>query len=161
MLSKKTKYAIKALLNLSIKRGKGPVTIAEIAGEEKIPKKFLEAILLELKNQGMLNSVKGKGGGYYLRMDPEEINMAKIMRLFDGPIALLPCATHMYYEKCKECKDEDTCGIRSVIQEVRDQTVMMLKKSTLAEILLRERRLREQKARMLGGGRQSMPGGRV
>ncbi len=149
MLSKKTKYAIKALLYLSSKSGKGPVTIAEIASQERIPKKFLEVILLELRNQGILHSLKGKGGGYYLMKDPREISIAKIMRMFDGPIALLPCATHMYYEPCKECKDEDTCGIRSVFQEVRDRTVKMLKKSTLREVMLREQKLQEQKKKLL------------
>ena len=149
MLSKKTKYAIKALLFLAARKGTEPVTIADIAAEERIPKKFLEVILLELRNQGILHSLKGKGGGYYLLKDPREISIAKVMRLFDGPIALLPCATHMYYEACKECKDEDTCGIRSVFQEVRDQTVRMLKRSTLREVMLREQKLRDQKQRML------------
>jgi len=153
MLSKKAKYAIKALLYLSTKAGKGPVTTAEIATEERIPKKFLESILLELRNQGVLHSVKGKGGGYYLMRDPRDVSMAMIMRLFDGPIALLPCATHVYYERCKECKDEYTCGIRSAILEVRDQTVRMLKKSTLEEILSRERKLRDQKKKVLHGRR--------
>lgn len=133
------------------------MTIAEIATKERIPKKFLEVILLELRNQGMLHSMKGRGGGYYLMKDPREISMAVIMRLFDGPIALLPCATHLYYERCKECKDEHTCGIRSVIQEVREHTVRMLKKSTLQEIMDREKKLGDQKKKMLGGNRPFRP----
>jgi Rrf2 family protein len=157
VLSKKTKYAIKALLYLSSKAGKGPITIAEIAAEERIPKKFLEVILLELRHQGMLHSMKGKGGGYYLLKDPRDISIAMVMRLFDGPIALLPCATHLYYERCKECKDEQTCGIRSVVQEVRDHTVRMLKRSTLQEIMDREKKLREHRKKVLRGGRPFRP----
>ena len=114
MISKKTKYAIDALVFLA-KQPKGEaVPISKIADSEHIPRKFLEAILLDLRNAGMLSSKKGKLGGYYLHLPPNEINMASVMRLFDGAIALLPCVTHRYYEKCEECKDEAICGIRDV-----------------------------------------------
>jgi Rrf2 family protein len=117
--------------------------ISQIAGTENIPQKFLEAILLDMRNAGFLRSKKGKGGGYYMHKDPEEINIADIMRLFDGPIALLPCVTHQYYEKCEECVDETTCGIRDVFAELRNETVKLLKASTVAEIIRREKKLKE------------------
>lgn len=140
MISKKTKYAINALVHLAKRKDEGPIIIAEIAKAENIPQKFLEAILLDLKRAGILASKKGKAGGYYLLKAPEDVNMADVMRLFDGPIALLPCVTYMYYERCEECKDEETCGIRDVFLEVRNKTVSMLKKSTLLEIIRREGR---------------------
>lgn len=135
MLSKKAKYAINALVYLAREYGKGPVQIQQIAESEHIPHKFLEAILLEFKKEGMLFSKKGKGGGYYLHRHPDEVNLADVMRLMDGPIALLPCVTYKYYERCEECKDEETCGIRKVFLDVRNETVKMLKKATLSSIL--------------------------
>lgn len=143
MLSKKTKYAINAMLFLAKRKEHGPVLISSIAEEQNIPQKFLEAILLDLKNAGYLNSKKGRGGGYYLIKDPEEVNLAEIMRLFDGPIALLPCVTYRYYERCEECKDEETCGIRDVFLQVRNETVEKLKASNLAQIIDRESELGE------------------
>ena len=139
MISKKTKYAINALVYLAKRKNEGPILISEIAEQENIPRKFLEAILLDLKNAGVLASKKGKGGGYYLLKSTNEVNMADVMRLFDGPIALLPCVTHKYYQKCDECNDEETCGIRLAFLEVRNQTVELLKKATLEEIISREK----------------------
>lgn len=145
MLSRRTKYAINALVYLACegKNGK-PVQISRIAESEHIPRKFLEAILLELRHAGILNSRKGKTGGYFLHKLPEEINIADVMRLFDGPIALLPCVAYKYYERCEECKDEETCGIRSVFSDVRNETVRMLKKATLAEIMKRSEQLKKE-----------------
>lgn len=143
MISKKTKYALNALLYLGKHYNQGPVLIGQIAEEKNIPQKFLEAILLDLKNAGILNSKKGRGGGYYLIKSPEEVNIADVMRLFDGAIALLPCVTHRYYERCEECTDEATCGIRDVFQELRNETVNILKRSTLSQIMMREEQLRE------------------
>lgn len=142
MLSKKTKYAIKALVKLAKEYQKGPILIGDIAETERIPKKFLEAILLELRNAGILNSRKGKGGGYFLIKDPAEVDLANVIRLFDGPLALQPCVSFKYYQRCEECIDEETCGIRSVIQEVRDETVKVLKNNSLADIIKREENLR-------------------
>jgi Rrf2 family protein len=148
MISKKTKYAINALVYLAKQdKGKEPIQISKIAESENIPRKFLEAILLDLKNTGILGSRKGKTGGYYLHKSPDEINVADVMRLFDGPIALLPCVTYMYYERCEECKDEATCGIRSVFADVRNETVNMLKNATLAEIMKRASTMEKQKKR--------------
>lgn len=139
MLSKKTKYAINALVYLAKCKTDQPTLISEIAQHENIPQKFLEAILLDLKRSGILASKKGKGGGYYLLKSPSEINLATVMRQFDGPIALLPCVSYTYYERCEECKDEQHCGIRDVFLEVRNETVELLKKATLEEIIRRER----------------------
>jgi Rrf2 family protein len=138
VISKKAKYAIHALVKLARDREKGPILISEISKEGNIPKKFLEAILLDLKRAGVLNSKKGKGGGYYLIKNPEEVNMADVLRLFDGALALLPCVTYKYYERCEECTDELTCGIRRVMQQVRDETVRILKDATLASVLASE-----------------------
>lgn len=141
MLSKKAKYAINALVYLGKRYEQGPILISQIAEAQNIPQKFLESILLDLKNAGILNSKKGKGGGYYLMRDPQEVNMADVMRLFDGAIAFLPCVTYKYYERCEECKDEATCGIRDVFKEVRDATVEILKSATLSAIIAREEKL--------------------
>jgi Rrf2 family protein len=138
VISKKAKYAIHALVKLAREREKGPILISEISKEGNIPKKFLEAILLDLKRAGILNSKKGKGGGYYLIKKPEDVTMAEVLRLFDGALALLPCVTYKYYERCEECVDEQTCGIRRVMQQVRDETVRILKDSTLATVLASE-----------------------
>lgn len=143
MLSKKTKYAINALVYLAKKPPREPVLISEIAEQEHIPKKFLETILLDLRNAGILNSKKGKGGGYYLIKHPSEVNLAEIIRYFDGAIGLLPCVTHKYYEKCDECKDEVTCGIRLAFLQIRNETVEMLKKDTLEVIIRNEQKLKK------------------
>mgnify|MGYP000843876528 FL=1 len=143
MFSKKTKYAINALVYIAKKQDQQPTSVREISETQHIPLKFLEAILTELKNARILNSKKGKYGGYSLNGAPEEINMAKITRLFDGAIGLLPCVTHDYYEKCEECIDEETCGIRQVAMEIRNETVERLKSASLADIILREQKLKE------------------
>ena len=141
MLTKKSKYAIIALIHLARRFGQGPIMISQIASEENIPKKFLEGILFELKNAGIVNSQRGKTGGYYLIKNPEEVYLAQIMLIFDGPIALIPCVTYQYYEPCPECRDEKTCAIRKVFKDVRDATVSILKKSTLKEMIRIEKML--------------------
>src|SRR5688500_15239609 len=103
MLSKKSQYAFNALTYLAEKYNSGPVLISEIAKEKQIPLKFLENILLELKKAGMLGSKKGKGGGYFLAKDPSEINVANVIRLVNGPIAMLPCVSLYFYQRCKNC----------------------------------------------------------
>ncbi len=142
MITKKSKYAIKALIYLAKQEKSTPVLIEEISTEEKIPKKFLEAILLELRKAGILGSKKGKGGGYYLLKPASEISMADVMRLFDGAIALVPCVAHKYYEPCEECIDEITCPIREVFRVIREQTVATLKDNTFSELLLKEKKLK-------------------
>ena len=135
MLSKKCKYAIHALVYLAERYQKGPIHIQEIADKQHIPKKFLEAILLELRNAKILHSKKGKGGGYYLYKNPEDVNLIEIIRLMDGAIAMLPCVSLNYYEPCEECIDEKTCGIRHAFLSVRDETLKVLQNSNLAQIV--------------------------
>lgn len=139
MLSRKCKYAIHALVYLAERYQEGPVHIQEIADDEKIPKKFLEAILLELRNAKILHSKKGKGGGYYLYKPPDQVNLIEIIRLMDGAIAMLPCVSLNYYEPCEECRDEKTCGIRDAFIGVRDETLRILAESTLDKIVKKHR----------------------
>ena len=134
MLSKKAKYGLKAMAILAKEYGKGPLLIGDIAKRERIPPKFLELILLELKKKGFLQSKKGKGGGYYLNKLPETISVGALIRALDGPLALLPCVSQMAYERCAECPDEETCGIRTVFKEVRDSTASILERTTLAQM---------------------------
>src|SRR5258706_4455738 len=141
MLSKKCKYAIHALVYLADRYQQGPVHIQEIAEHQHIPKKFLEAILLEMRNAKILHSKKGKGGGYYLYQKPEEVNLVEIIRLIDGPISLLPCVSLNYYEPCEECRKEQMCGLRDAFTGVRDETLRILSRSTLAQIVKRQREL--------------------
>ncbi|MFA7687620.1 MAG: Rrf2 family transcriptional regulator [Moheibacter sp.] len=141
MLSKKTKYAINALVYIAKNISAQPISVSKIAEDQNIPLKFLETILVDLKNARILNSKKGKYGGYSLNKNPEDINLADIARLFDGAIALLPCVTYRFYERCEECADEKTCGIRTVFYEIRMETVKRLKKATLSNILERERNM--------------------
>jgi len=137
MLSKKSKYALKALLVLAKEHGQGLVQIADISGREHIPQKFLELILLELKNQGFLQSRKGKGGGYSLRKSPTAISMGAVIRVLEGPLAPLPCVSRTAYVRCQECRDERTCGLRLVMKDVRDATAKILDSTTLADMLKR------------------------
>lgn len=141
MLSKKTKYAINALVFIARHRDEQPIPTRRISEEQNIPLKFLEAILVELKNARIINSKKGKYGGYSLNRPPDEIDMAEITRLFDGSIALVPCVTSRFYERCEECLDEETCGIRRVFLEIRADTLRKMTAATLANILERERNL--------------------
>ena len=114
--------------------GLGPLLIGDIAKREQIPMKFLELILLDLKKAGFVQSKKGKGGGYYLNRLPHSISVGQLIRALDGPLALLPCVSVMAYERCEECPDEETCGIRSVFKEVRDSTAAILERTTLAQM---------------------------
>jgi Rrf2 family protein len=135
MLSKKCKYAIHALVYLAERYQQGPVHIQDIADEQRIPKKFLEAILLELRNAQILHSKKGKGGGYYMYKKPEDVNLVEIIRIMDGAIALLPCVSLNYYEPCEECINEHLCGIRDAFIGVRDESLRVLSEHTLARIV--------------------------
>ena len=141
MLSKKTKYAINALVYIAKNKEDQPISASKISEKQNIPMKFLESILTELKNARLLNSKKGKFGGYSLNGTLEEIHMAKVMRLFEGAIGLLPCVTYEFYERCEECINEETCGVRQIAMEIRNETVKRLKAATLADIIKREKRL--------------------
>ena len=135
MISKKTKYGLKALIYLARQYEQGPILIADLAREENIPKKFLEAILLALKNHGILQSKKGKGGGYYLGRHPKNITFGQAVRIMEGPLAPVPCVSETAYAKCSECENEVTCGIRLVMKDVRDAIATILDGTTLADAL--------------------------
>jgi Rrf2 family protein len=149
MISKKTKYALKALLYLARKYNQGPVLISDLARDERIPKKFLELILLTLKNNGLLQSRKGKGGGYYLGKLPREISVGNVIRILDGPLAPVPCVSETAYAKCQECVDERTCGIRPVMKEVRDAMANILDNTSLADMLEGEEKAQQQERGVL------------
>lgn len=133
MLSKRSQYALKALSYLTEKYNKGPVLISEIAKKKKIPLKFLENILLELKGIGVLDSKKGKGGGYFLIKKPGTVRVADIIREVNGPIAMLPCVSLYFYERCKNC-NEKNCSLHDMMIEVRDATLNILEKRTLVDL---------------------------
>lgn len=134
MLSNRTKYAIKALLYIYRDTTAAPVHIVDIAKSENIPQKFLELIMLDIKKTGILDSKRGKGGGYFLTQDPEKILIGTVIRAFEGPIALLPCASVSNYKKCKDCTEEDLCSLRSLMMEVREKTSHILDQTTLADL---------------------------
>lgn len=136
MLSQKTRYALRALVLLAEheKSGKGPMLISDLAKKGRMPQKFLEAILLELKNEGTLQSKKGRGGGYLLGKRAEDIKFGSVIRLLEGPLALLPCVSQTAYRKCDECGDEEACGIRVLFKEVRDRTAEILDSTSLAKV---------------------------
>jgi len=141
MISKKAKYALKALVYMAKEYQKGPILISEVATEEKIPKKFLELILLTLKNNGILQSKKGKGGGYYLGRPPELITVGRVVRILDGPLAPVPCVSETAYAKCDECIDERTCSIRLVMKDVRDSIAHILDSTSIADMLEKIKKL--------------------
>jgi Rrf2 family protein len=134
MLSKRSKYAIKALLALADHERGEPVRIVDLAQEEQIPPKFLELILLGLKNQGILQSRKGKGGGYLLARDPADIYLGQIVRMFDGPLAPVPCASQTAYMACADCPDEAVCGVHLAMKAVRDATAKVLDGTSIASL---------------------------
>lgn len=135
MLSMRAKYALKALVFLAKASTQGPVQIGDIAESQKLPRKFLEQILLELKNMRVLKSRQGKGGGYLLAKDPEQIQVGQIVRTFNGPLALVPCVSVTAFGKCEECIDFDHCGVRRVMKKVRDVTADILDGTSLAALV--------------------------
>jgi Rrf2 family protein len=135
MLSKKTKYGLKALTCIARQEENTPIQIAVIAKNENISHKFLEGILLSLKKTGFLGSKKGKGGGYYLLNDPSKILMTDVIRVLEGPIAMLPCVSLNYYEKCDDCPDEHTCSVNRLMIQVRDNTLKVLNNNSLADLI--------------------------
>ena len=134
MLSNKTKYGLKAMLHLAEREGRGGQLVAQIAETQQIPKKFLDAILLELKNNNLLFSKKGKGGGYTLARSSKDIFLGNIIRILEGPLALLPCASAGAYRPCEDCPDPQACQIRLVIQQVRDATADILDHTSLGDL---------------------------
>lgn len=135
MISKKTKYGLKALTYLARQKNDTPVQIATISESENISQKFLESILLMLRKNGILESKKGKGGGYFLAIPPEEIKLSKVMRTLEGPIAMVSCVSLNFYEKCEDCPDEDACSVHNLMEDVRDQTLNIFNNRTLADLI--------------------------
>jgi len=135
MLSKKTKYAFHALTFLGKQENRNPVLISVVAEKTRVPKKFLESILLDLRKAGILNSKMGKGGGYYMMKDAKDIYLSDVIRMFNGPIALLPCASLNYYEPCEECSNEVACGLNRMLIEVREETLKILENKSLQDMI--------------------------
>jgi Rrf2 family protein len=136
MMSKKCKYALKALIRLGKEYGSGNLLLTDdIARSEHIPKKFLEQILLNLKHAGYVRSKQGSKGGYRLVQDPNHITLAEIYRLFDGAIALVPCVSQKFYEACDDCPDETICRLKPVFIDVREKTYALFSETTIQSFL--------------------------
>jgi len=146
MITMKAKYAIKALARLAVATPGEPILIADIAEQEEIPKKFLEAILAELKQHGFVRSRKGRGGGYLLAKTPEAITLASILRALDGPIAPVPCLSRTAYRRCDGCKDEATCSVRTVLRSAYAASVEVLEQTTLADVAHNSEELNKRSA---------------
>lgn len=138
MLSRKTKYGLKALTYLAKRNTQDPVQILIISEAENISQKFLESILLILRKAGILESKKGKGGGYFLAKSPQEITIASVYRVLEGPIALVPCVSLNFYERCEDCPDEQACSVHKLMVTVRDSNLNILENTTLASLIADE-----------------------
>ena len=143
--STRTQYGLKAILALAGRYGEGPVLISTLAKEESIPIKFLELILLDLKSHGLLESKKGKGGGYQLSRPPSTVTIGSLMRIMEGPLAALPCASETAFKPCDDCEDVETCGTRIIMRQVRDATADILDRTTIADLLRRVQAARSGK----------------
>jgi Rrf2 family protein len=133
MLSQKAKYAIKALLTLARARDGDLVQANDVAERQNIPRKFLDLIFFELRRHGLVQSTRGREGGYMLALPAAEISIARIVRAVDGPLAPLPCASVVFYRRCADCTDEKTCEVRRLMREVRDAASAILDNTSLAE----------------------------
>ena len=133
MLAQKTRYALRALLYLTENHGGSATQLAKIAETQQIPPKYLELIMLDLKKAGLGRSIRGPKGGYALAREPESISFGEIVRVMEGPIALVPCASVNFYARCGDCHDEATCAIRRAFATVRDQSSAILEGISLAE----------------------------
>lgn len=136
MLSKKSRYAMVALSFLASEYGKGHVSIGMIAAKERIPQRFLEGILLELKNKGILNSTRGKAGGYYLIKDPQEVKLSDVLEIFEGSVSMLACTCESSgsYLPCEFLKDEKSCKIRDTFMEINRRTLEVLENTTIYDL---------------------------
>jgi len=143
LISRKSKYGLMALMNLARNPSRAQVLIADLANEENIPKKFLEAILLILRNGGILTSRIGKGGGYSLGLHPKEITLGKIIHILEGDFSLLPCISNSNYVRCEECENEESCGIRLVMLDVQHAMDTALDAITLADMVARSEAARQ------------------
>jgi Rrf2 family protein len=136
MLTQRSRYALRALIFIARSESIAPVPISAIASDQKLPRKFLEIILLDLKNGGMVHSYRGKMGGYRLARPASEISFGEIIRLIEGPLALVPCVSVSAYQRCADCFEETTCVIRKVMLSVRDETARILDNTSLADLSL-------------------------
>jgi Rrf2 family protein len=132
MLSNKAKYGLKALIHLS--GAEGQCLAGDIARDNNIPRKFLDAILVELRNAGIVNSRKGKNGGYLLARPADKITVGQIIRILDGPLAPIACASKTAYQRCADCPDEDACAIRDIMLDVRDSIALVLDRTSIASL---------------------------
>jgi Rrf2 family protein len=146
-ISKRTQYGLKAMLALGSRYGSGPVLIATLSHEEGIPIKFLELILLDLKGAGLLASKKGPRGGYHLSRDPSTISVGSLIRIMEGPLAPLPCASETAFRPCEECQDVDSCGTRIIMRQVRDAIANVLDRTTLADLMAQSDAAKSQSKR--------------
>lgn len=135
MITKKAKYALNALLVLALHHGDEPMAIGELANRAGVPKKFLELILLELRKKGILQSRRGKAGGYCLSASPDEVSVGQIIRIMDGPMAPVLCISKTAYRKCEECPQEAACGVRLALKDAYEASLRILEKTTLTDIL--------------------------
>lgn len=149
MISMRSKYAIKALGFMARSRDKESFLIAELAAAENIPKKFLEAILLTLKSQGILNSRKGPGGGYWLARSPSAITLGSIIRAFEGDLAPVPCLSETSSGTCPECSDAATCATRLVMADVQKAVASIIDTVTLADMIERSEFERQKLSQQL------------
>ena len=133
MLSQKTRYAIRAMQHLADFYGKGPIQLADIAAEQNIPPKFLTVILSELTRAGLVASLRGKDGGYWLGVPPVDVRYGDLIRIMRGSLALVPCASRYAHEKCKNCVEESNCRTRALMLQVRDEMAAVLDRITLAD----------------------------
>jgi Rrf2 family protein len=159
MLSRKSKYGLKALLALAEDEGRKPVQASELAERQRLPKKFLEAILLDLTRHGLLHSKKGRGGGYALSRKPGDIAVGQVIRILNGPLALVPCVSQTAYTPCEECIDEQTCAVHLAMKEVRDATAEILDNTTLESLgaKVRQSKARQRRARRSQDRRRIAP----
>ena len=140
MLSQKARYALHALIVLATHDGREPMQIADVAAEARVPRKFLEQILVDLKRRGIVRSQRGRSGGYFIGKAPRDISFAEVIRTIDGPLALAPCVSVTAYHKCEDCVDEATCSIRKVLLAARDATAEVLETRNLAQAVANARK---------------------
>lgn len=134
-ISKRTQYGLKAMLALGRRYREGPILIGTLAREESIPIKFLEAILLDMKGRGLLDSKMGRKGGYFMNRPPSAVTIGSIIRIIEGPLAPLPCASETAFKPCEECVDVENCGTRIIMRRVRDAISDVLDRTTLADLI--------------------------
>lgn len=139
MLTQRSRYALRAMLFLAKQPREGaPTPMTRIAAEANVPRKFLELILADLREAGFLDSTRGKMGGYRLSRPNHLISLGEIIRVIEGPLALVPCVSRTAYRSCGDCKDEASCAIRHAMARVRDETARILDGTSLADATAEE-----------------------